>query len=107
MADIRFDHATVVSDLRKALADNGEHREAHLAQQPNFPVPAAGRGFSGHGAKIHAMLAQVHAQSAWRIENIENYVHATAGQFRQFRRADVVNSHNLTVLEIPGGGGSE
>ncbi|MFC6147421.1 hypothetical protein [Corynebacterium nasicanis] len=88
MPGIHIDHTQALTALARMRADAEEQHHRHAGSRPAFAAAAAGRGFLDRGAAIAAMLEQVHAAGARRIDALRGTTEAAAAQVRVFRDVD-------------------
>ena len=88
MSEVFHRPAEAMSALQQAISANDEQRQAHRADVPDFPVAAAGRNFSGHGERIRSILARIHDNGTWRLDNISATGQAAHDQMRAFATYD-------------------
>ncbi|MGX1738281.1 hypothetical protein ACWIB8_03820 [Corynebacterium flavescens] len=105
MPDISFDPVEAQRQLRSLVAHNQEQAAAHRASFPAFPADSAGRGFSGHAARLQEALERVHHSCAWRWDNLAATAGAAEQQFRALSDLDSRNGMSLDRVHSEREGG--
>ncbi|NLZ58821.1 MAG: hypothetical protein GX898_11100 [Corynebacterium sp.] len=99
MSGFNLEMAAALSSLQKMLGETATQSQIHKAEQPSYPVTAAGRDFGALGAEVAMMFEGLHRSVDKHLAALETTADAATRQVGVYADEDQDFADSLDGVE--------